>query len=272
MPVFQIPKISTASAALGFTTASKKAIIMPSEEALAKAKAKLDAWNKEEERRLKETEQENICPPSASATVQSNIGFKPATSTPIAQSHVRPAFQTVSNIINTPGTPSPAGFSRPSANRLPTTNVTPNTSYRPKQFKPPMLVRQPQTPSYGSKVGSPLNPHRNTPSVGFASAASQIVHPLAAAPIVAPQFSPAHPSSSFVTPLRAKPNATSNRTAPAPFKTPFKSGMRPPPVPSTLGKKSQLSEPAAAVKDRPTQERPASNPPHRKTFFSMSKH
>lgn len=210
-PAFVVPVFSAASAITGFTKASAKGIIMPSKEALALAKAKMEAWQQDENAKPGFNPDENVEPiagPSAFKPA-AMLGFKSASES--FESPRRTTFQTVSNILNsnTPATP-PAGFSRPSASHTDAI-PSPSAQYRPKQFKPP------------SKVGSPLNPSRPIPSSGFVSAATQQPHPLSAPPINA--FSVA--SGSFNTPLSAKAHTSLPKKTPAPFRTPFKPGMGP---------------------------------------------
>ncbi|KAF8971701.1 hypothetical protein BDZ97DRAFT_1913615 [Flammula alnicola] len=278
-PVFQVAKFSTGSALAGFTKASNKGVIMPSKEALAKAKAKLDAWQKEEDAKLRGTEHENHENFPAPAPDISS-GFKLASSSLLAQSPMRVAFQPVSNIVDTPATPSPAGFSRPSLPVSAEAHPSPNNNaYRPKQFKPPML-KQLNASNNGSMAGSPLNSNRPTASLGFTSAASQHPHPLAAPPISAVSIAPQHESSgssAFTTPLRTKINTTISRTTPIPFKTPFKPGMGPS-EPGRLslgasgnGRTPQYTKSATPVRENwLTRERPPWNPPSRKQFFCLT--
>ena len=268
-PAFVVPVFSAASAVTGFMKASAKGIIMPSKEALALAKAKMDLWQQDENAKSGSTPDENTGPIAGPLTFKpaTMLGFKSASES--FESPHRTTFQTVSNTLNlnTPVTPAPAGFSRPSAGH---TDVVPSPSaqYRPKQFRPP------------SKVGSPLNPNKPTPSSGFVSAATQHPHPLSAPPINA--FSVA--SGSFNTPLSAKAHTSLPRKTPAPFRTPFKPGMGPAdPGRLSLGQSSNPRAPlpvsttpmtmATAAKEKVaenwlTKER-APWQPKRKVFFSL---
>ena len=212
-PAFVVPVFSAASAITGFTKASAKAIIMPSKEALALAKAKMESWQQDENANPGLVADEDVAPIAGPSAFKppTMVGFKSASEN--FESPRRATFQTVSNIVNlnTPATPSPAGFSRPSAGRTDAI-PSPSAQYRPKQFRPP------------SKVGgSPLNPGKPTPSSGFVSAATQQPHPLSAPPINA--FSVA--SGSFNTPLSTKAHTSLLKKTPAPFRTPFKPGMGP---------------------------------------------
>lgn len=211
-PTFAVPGFSAASAIAGFTKASAKGVIMPSKEALLLAEAKMQLWQQDESAKPESVADENIGPIAGSSMFKpaTLVGFKSASESVDLPN--RMAFQTVSNILNlnTPGTPSPAGFSRPSAGRT-EASPSPGAQYRPKHFKPP------------SKVGSPLNPSRPTPLSGFVSAATQQPHPLSAPPINA--FPVA--SASFNTPLRTKGQTDLPKKTPTPFRTPFKPGMGP---------------------------------------------
>lgn len=211
-PAFVVPVFSAASATTGFAKASAKGIIMPSKEALALAKAKMESWQQDENAKPELVADDNVAPTAGPSTFKpaTMLGFKSASES--FESPRRTTFQTVSNILNsnTPATPSPAGFSRPSAGHTDAI-PSPSAQYRPKQFRPP------------SKVGSPLNPNKPIPSSGFVSAATQQPHPLSAPPINA--FSVA--SGSFGTPLSTKAHTSLPKKTPAPFRTPFKPGMGP---------------------------------------------
>jgi breast cancer 2 susceptibility protein len=223
-PAFVVPVFSAASAITGFAKASAKGIIMPSKEALALAKAKMESWQHDENVNPELVADDNVAPTAGPATM---LGFKSASES--FESPRRTTFQTVSNILSskTPATPSPAGFSRPSAGHTDAI-PSPSAQYRPKQFRPP------------SKVGSPLNPSKPIPSSGFVSAATQQPHPLSAPPINA--FSVA--SGSFNTPLSTKAHTSLPKKTPAPFRTPFKLGMRPAdPGRLTLGQSSNPRAP-----------------------------
>ncbi|KAF5313184.1 hypothetical protein D9619_002620 [Psilocybe cf. subviscida] len=310
-PVFQVPIVaafSTGSALVGFTKASNKGVIKPSAKALALAKAKEDAWNREEEERIR-AEAENsrgLGPPT-------DTGFKLASSTSLlaAESPRNVLGSAPSHILNTPSTPSPAAFSRPSFTRPIAESgsqgspAKSNSIYRPKQFKPPML-RQPNTLS----AMSPLNPRRGNPHTtsGFAPASSQPPstphpHPLAGPPITSQSnfVTPARTSgfnaptsTSFTTPLRATNNTrvppstlhNMRRTTPAPFKTPFKPGMGPSEAgrialneaatkqsapASVASRKLPAATPARPAENLFTTERIPRAKPVKKTFFNTSR-
>ncbi|KAJ7040305.1 hypothetical protein C8F04DRAFT_1312619 [Mycena alexandri] len=154
----------------------------------------------------------------------------------------RPALRALDNSFNSPGTPSPAEFSRPSFSSTSTSAfsvpgpargfVSPMrggaggllAKNRPKAFKSPLL---PQTaaakPPFAS---SPLNPAR--PMSSFVAAGTQ--HPLAGSPIVGrtaavmPETPLRTSAAAFVTPARQVQSRAKVRPA---FVTPFKAGMKP---------------------------------------------
>lgn len=208
IPAFTTPKIPM----MGFSKASNKGIIMPSKEAFAKAKARMESWTKDyvEPDTAEQENTVNLIPPPL------NTPSKPHP--PLANRPKSPMTIVVPNASEVPSTPSAPAFSRPSLNGSP---GTPNTSHRPKPFKTPFL-RQPHTTG-NSAVGSPLDSQH--PPFGFTTAANHHPHPLAAPPILAPLSISSLPI--FTTPLR-KNNVTIVRTTPAPFKTPFKAGFRAP--------------------------------------------
>ncbi|KAF8910112.1 hypothetical protein CPB84DRAFT_1723940 [Gymnopilus junonius] len=218
--------LSSGSVVAGFSTASKKGLIMPSKEALVKAKAKISAWQQEDDTGLDNSNDENSFMSSSSNVAQKPdtfIGFKTASGS-FAPSSIRPALQELGNNMRTPVTPSP-DFSRPSLPGFTKANssVQSPSLHRPGQFKPPTF-KQPHTPTTGTTFSSPLNLNRQPLSLNFTSAAS--THPLAAPPINATQQASTS-SSALTTPLRSKGQKGPIKSTPTPFKTPFKPGMRP---------------------------------------------
>lgn len=282
-----LPGFTSASGLPGFTKPSVNGakgggIIVPSKEALAKAKALLESWYNEEEETAtsKPTNNENV-----HAIEKPHIfpGFKVASINDTPQSPQRKAFASVINTPKPPATPSAgSGFSRASLSAAQPKNVSsPSLKHRPGAFKPPSF----NAPKHGTIVSSPLNPNRTTPSLGFTSAAAQHVHPLSLPPIVASRAVNGTPSaSSFITPLRDKAQPARIRTTPAPFKTPFKPGMGPGmPGRAALVQTPKLNIPqqrhvvgnvTPAVKD-PLTHTASEQPPSnllRKTFFNLSKY
>ncbi len=216
-PGFSTPQIpaKTAGAMFGFTTASKKGkLILPSKKALEIAAAKREGW---ERGYVPPVDPEGEISLGAAAPLDTR-GEEDLLSSyaPPIQSPIQAASKTTSNVNEGFSTPFVAAFSRPSP-------ATPHNPHRPKPFKTPFL-KQPHTASNVS-ISSPLNPQRPNSSFGFASAASH-PHPLAASPMnVSTVMS--NVASNFTTPF-LKSNASIGRTTPAPFKTPFKSGFKPP--------------------------------------------
>ncbi|KAJ6575429.1 hypothetical protein B0H19DRAFT_1128649 [Mycena capillaripes] len=242
---FQTANFTAAAAVLppdapiGFMKAFNNGWIAPSSVALAKAKEKMDAiWA------------EDVGSTSAPIVTESQTGpenlFKTASNLPRLASPERPALRILDNSFNSPGTPSPAEFSRASSSALPTFS-SPSIGQlkakplQPRPFKSPLL------PASAAKLGftsSPLNP-RARPASSFVSAGSQ--HPFAAPPIVAatPQTPLRAAPAAFVTPVRpvqSAPRVVRSRPA---FVTPFKAGMKPGEPGRTL-----LEEKAKAVEVR----------------------
>ncbi|KAH9486281.1 Breast cancer type 2 susceptibility protein-like protein [Psilocybe cubensis] len=272
-----LPGFTSASGLPGFKKPSINTkgggVILPSKEALAKAKALLESWDNEENMEINmpvnnendhAIEKPHIFP-----------GLKPASVDESLQSPQRKAFSSVINTPKPPVTPG-SGFTRASLSAVqPKNTSSPSLQHRPGAFKPPSF----NAPRPSPIVNSPLNPNRMAPSLGFTSAAAQHGHPLSLPPIVASRAVNGTPSS-FTTPLRDKAPPRI-RTTPAPFKTPFKPGMgpgrpaRPAPVqtpkPSTPQQRHLVGNIAPAAKEpvnRTINERLSSNLP-RKTFFNL---
>ncbi|CAA7264792.1 unnamed protein product [Cyclocybe aegerita] len=214
---------------VGFTTAKLKdtsrTIIVPSKEALAKAQARIAAWEKEDVPQYG-TNDENAGSSNLLQKQAPQVGFKSA-SHHAGHSPQRHALQSASSLMNTPATPSPAGtgFSRAG---LPSSIL----QQRPTAFKSPLVkkVHSVHNPPFH---GSPLNPGRPSTSLGFTTATSVTPLPLSNPPLTVPRASHPHSGSSsslgFVTPLRPGTHtpASALRTRPARFVTPFKANMRP---------------------------------------------
>lgn len=218
IPAFSTPQMPAPTAELmfGFTRASKKGVILPSKKALEIAAAKRMGW----ERGYvppDDLEGENGLDAAAPLDTRSETDLP--SSHPLAQSPMGVASKTASSTNDVPSAPSAAAFSRPSLLASP---ATPHNPHRPKPFKTPFL-KQPHIPSNVS-VGSPLTAQRPS-SFGFVSAASH-PHPLAAPPINASTVM-LNVASNITTPFR-KNNVSNGRTTPAPFRTPFRSGFKPP--------------------------------------------
>ncbi|KAJ7170173.1 hypothetical protein C8R46DRAFT_225952 [Mycena filopes] len=224
-------------APVGFMKASNKGWIAPSSTAFAKAKEKMDAIWAEEAGGAPAVETESHGGPE-------NL-FKAASKVSRLASPERPALRTLDNSLNSPGTPSPAEFSRPSFSSASTSAFSapafsapgPSRGFaspliggasglvaknRPKAFKSPLL---PQTAAAFKSpfASSPLNPSR---PLSFVAAGTQ--HPLAGSPIVGTAAAPETPlrpsAPAFVTPARQMQNRARARPA---FVTPFKAGMKP---------------------------------------------
>ena len=223
--MFGRPAFAKASAMSSFAKASGSAIIMPSEVALANAKAKLSAWDREDtmlggEKTGSET--------SASKHQDVSAGSTSASLVREPRSPKRPALVSLSSVLNTPGAPSTASVTTTTSNGLPKTQVASLISQKSTAFKSPLQTRL-HTSTHSNLPGSPLNPNRPVTSAGF-TAASANPHPLSATPLNAARLMEnAVPNASvgFTTPLRSKPTTSAARTRPGKFHTPFKPNMRP---------------------------------------------
>ncbi|KAJ7361422.1 hypothetical protein DFH08DRAFT_844079 [Mycena albidolilacea] len=230
LPAFQTAAAAVAAfpqdAPIGFMKASNKGWIEPSSTALAKAKEKMDAiWAEEAPAPVVTESQmgpENLFKTASAILPRSRLA-----------SPERPALRSLENATyDSPGTPSPIEFPRPSASSSTSAafaSPTPGTlkgkaPLKPRPFKSPFLpgVVAGTKPGF-AHASSPLNPR------------SRPTHPLAAPPFVtasAPEtplrLGPA--SASFVTPVRPMIQSTVTprmaRSRPA-FVTPFKTGMKP---------------------------------------------
>ncbi|KAF9454198.1 hypothetical protein P691DRAFT_754960 [Macrolepiota fuliginosa MF-IS2] len=196
---------SVTSPPIGFVSLRSKSTLAPSATALAKARERLkDIWDEDP------TDTENIDPSG-----KPNEQLPKPTLSAVQPTFQRPALQSLSNGgSQTPGTPSPAGFSRPA---IPATD---QLKVKQKPFRSP-LIRS--TPGAGF-VGSPLNPRS-----GFSSAVNVPQRaPTSMTPStpLRPTILPSRPMA-LQTPTRAPAGSSTSRSTPAPFITPFKAGMRP---------------------------------------------
>ncbi|KAJ7161264.1 hypothetical protein C8R43DRAFT_992095 [Mycena crocata] len=207
-------------APIGFMKASNKEWIEPSSVALAKAKEKMDAiWSEELGN-----------PQSVATDSQSGAenAFKTASSLSRLASPERPALRVLDNSFNSPGTPSPAEFTRASSSTLPSFS-SPSIGQlkgkgKAKPFKSPLLPQNTEKPTFAS---SPLNPRSRPGLANFVTAGTQ--HPLAAPPIVAAPETPLRIGSTSIftpaRPIQSTPRIVKSR--PPAFVTPFKPGMKP---------------------------------------------
>ncbi|KAF9469826.1 hypothetical protein BDZ94DRAFT_32864 [Collybia nuda] len=239
---FQTAKATVSSSTMitpglstGFRMSSNKGWIAPSSSALAKAQEKMDQIWKENESEL------NSPFTSTPILERSENLFKSASNVSLGSSPRRVALRALDNSVNTPGTPTPASFLRPSiASALISTPTAHIAGGKTKQFKSPLLSSQfrknhgKESTSETTASTSPLHYHSRPPVLPtFASAGSQ--HPLASTPITAsPVGKTITPitMASFTTPARTPGTvqriaAGPKRNTPAPFITPFKPGMKP---------------------------------------------
>lgn len=187
--------VPASTSSSGFVSLRSKTALAPSVAALAQAQARLkEIWD---------DESENVNP-LAGTKDQAQTNVEPV-------SH-RPALQALDNRPQTPSTPTPTGFPRPS---VPGKQLQAIDQLRVKQkpFRSPLLKNTPKSRFTSSPVSFSTN---------FAPAASMSSHDPT---IPSTPLRPNLKLSSFQTPTRA-PTST-QRTTPAPFVTPFKPGMRP---------------------------------------------
>ncbi|EMD32562.1 hypothetical protein CERSUDRAFT_99292 [Gelatoporia subvermispora B] len=207
--------------------------IVPSAAALARAREKMQQWQKEIEEDFTEAhdDQENAAPPTTA---------RPA---PSFQTPLRPALRAVENSFSPaqpPESPSPAGAAQGFAKPL-LPSGTSALRVKNTPFKSP-LVRKPAasmpgTPGY---VSSPLNPSKTS---GFAPASGSKLLAAFAAPTATPSrallplatptcpapVTPVRPSG-FSTPAKTlglTPRRMGGSASKPRFATPFKEGMRP---------------------------------------------
>ncbi|KJA28357.1 hypothetical protein HYPSUDRAFT_696919 [Hypholoma sublateritium FD-334 SS-4] len=260
LPVFSTPQMPAPTAELmfGFTKASKKGIILPSKKALEIAAAKRMGW----ERDIPPDDlEENGLGSVAPLDTRGETDLP--SSHPLAQSPMGVALKTASSTNEVLSPPSLATFSRPS---LLVSPATPHNPHRPKPFKTPFL-KQPHTPSNVS-IGSPLNPQRPSSSFAFVSAANH-PHPLAAPPINASTVMP-NVASNIMTPFR-KSSVFNGRTTPAPFRTPFRPGFKPPLLTPGNTSSFQIQKNTAIVNNHMISKATPRGIPSRKQFFCLSR-
>ncbi|KAF9015700.1 hypothetical protein BDQ17DRAFT_1341502 [Cyathus striatus] len=194
---------------LGFSKASGTGAFIPSTAALEKARQEISKiWNDTEST----TPQVENKPPESP--------FPSFAKASTSFSAPRPALRSMGNSINTPATPSPSGFIRPTILGNPTPpSVDKATRTRPKPFKSPLLRNRPASST--AYTASPLNPGRppglSTPVGGRSIPSFTPSSALAKRPT-------ASTNDGFTTPLRA--SQISRPSRPAPFVTPFKPGMK----------------------------------------------
>lgn len=246
---------------VGFQRASDKGIVMPSAAALAAARDKMgEIWQDDYD--------ENTSPADAFIP---QVTQPPLLSSP-AFSPERPALRARQNQYF-PGTPSPSGFA--SAGSLdPSVGKGKAKAFQPPLLKPP--PRQSQTPV--NHANSPLNP--NAKRSGFQSAAltsSQFSQPqfqqLSQTPASLPFEVPT--STMFTTPVRPGAGTPVRRHTPAPFRTPFKAGVRPTPsqmtpkaTPKPLARIKAVAGPSSPAVSMPEK---VPQTPVKSSFFNLSK-
>lgn len=198
---------SIPSQATGFVSLGSKSVLAPSAAALAKAREKLkEIWDENPE------DTENVDPLG-----KPKEQFAKPTLHALQPTLQRPALQPLNNGFQTPGTPTPASFSYPTTLGNPPAAAQPKMKQKP--FRSP-LIRS--TPGVGP-VSSPPNP-----KLGFSSAANipcqRAQSSVTPSTPLKPGVSTSRPPA-FHTPIRGLANIP--RSTPAPFVTPFKTGMRP---------------------------------------------
>lgn len=240
-------------------------IIVPSEAALEKAKAKLAAWEKEDamvEDKGSELLDFTLRPGSSKLDTRSSA--KSPYLLKDRHSPKRPALRTMSSVLNTPDTPSPASETAAVLEVQRKTILSSLHSQLHVGFRSPLQARL-HSSAQPNFSGSPLNPNQNGT---FASASSNL-HRHFDAPLI-----PSSPSVAPSTLRRSNITTPTTRTRPAKFVTPFKSNMRP-------GESGglflpQMKMPTSVPIPKNTTSRSTINhtlreATPRKNFFSMSK-
>jgi breast cancer 2 susceptibility protein len=257
------PDVSTDFGMTSFTTASsikglvKTPFIMPSEASLAKAKARLAAWDMEDS--ILEGKLDVPANSSSPSKHIQNTSFKKAS----YLKEKRPVLTTLPNALNAPDTPLSAISTPAAVIGPPTMKISSLLPPRQSAFKSPL-----QTTKISNLPSSPLNPGL------AASSTSGIRHPLSGTPVTAARLMQNTTdaditASSFNTPLRLN---SSSRNRPAKFLTPFKSNMRP----GELGRQAlpRSRNPSSSVPPKDVSSAVAHTPSGgritRKQFFALS--
>jgi len=191
--------VPASTSSSGFVSLRSKTTLAPSAAALAQAQARLkEIWD---------DQSENANPLAGTKdqfATQAQTNAEPV-------SH-RPALQALDNRPQTPSTPTPTGFPRPSVpGKQP--QAIDQLRVKQKPFRSPLLKNTPKS----RFTSSPVNF-----STSFAPATIMTSHDPT---IPSTPLRPSSKLSSFQTPSRAP--ASTQRTTPAPFVTPFKPGNRP---------------------------------------------
>jgi len=202
---------------VGFAKASNKGFIVPSSVAFANAREKMQTIWKEVDSENAATTAHPVHAPTPTRDGMENMPF-PASTTRSKSSPRRPALQAVEN---SPGTPSPAPFSRPTPQQNGLMSSTASDLFikkNSKPFKSPLLVKNTHTSS--NSVSSPLNPANRRADIKppmFSTAGSK--NQMGPSMQVSSPFStPTRPSEAVQRgPLRSKLRV--------PFTTPFKDGV-----------------------------------------------
>jgi hypothetical protein len=201
---------STAGFVKFSTTAKMAGQIVPSEQALAAARAKLAAWESEDLTTEGASGSQN--PPSLDLGSLDKLGgFGSAAHFSDKSPTKRPALSTVSNVLGSPSTPI-STFRMPSSTAGFTNARVAALSQKPTAFKSPML----HTPTLPS-TSSPLNPHKPPTSSGFQPSSR----------LASSSYTAKSPSKPSTTTLLPTTTPAKLKTRPAKFVTPFKNGVPP---------------------------------------------
>ena len=207
-----------APALVGFAKASNKGFIVPSTAAFANAREKMqNIW--------KEVDSENaattVHPVHASASNRDGIENVPVLASTV-RSKSSPRRLALQDVENSPGTPSPAPFSRPTLQPNGLLSSTASDLFvkkNSKPFKSPLLTKNTHTSS--SSVSSPLNPASRRADIKFpmfSTAGSKNHHMGSSMQVSGPFSTPTRPCETVQRgSLRSKLRI--------PFTTPFKDGV-----------------------------------------------
>ena len=196
--------VPTSTSTASFMCLRSKATLAPSTAALAQAQARLkEIWDDDS------ADSENVDP-----LARTRDQPKTQTQTDAKLIYHRPALQNLDNGPQTPSTPTPTGFSRPSVPGKPQAIDQLRTKQKP--FRSPLLKNAPRStfvsspPNSGADLASAANVSSHHPTMPSTPLRSNLL---------------ASKLSSFQTPIRVPANT--QRKTPGPFVTPFKPGMRP---------------------------------------------
>ncbi|KIY73494.1 hypothetical protein CYLTODRAFT_416868 [Cylindrobasidium torrendii FP15055 ss-10] len=212
----------------GFQTASKKGAIIPSAEALARAKARMREWQDNDDDDPAE-------PDTASpGSVPSGFPLFQTASSITDATPERSKFRNLVNVPETPTSPTRPAVSRPSVLPPSSQPFRMLKSSEPPPFRPPLLKtaqpKTPFTPPFAAPRLATPGPAATTSTFTSAAAVTTPARPFQRHGFTTPyarlEASPLPSGSHLATPL-SRPKFSAARSTPAKFKTPFKAGMGP---------------------------------------------